>query len=377
MLPGFFCALIMNIQLLEYVVSDPSLKVDREAGVLRSVKILGHRSGNGYEYAPSAIQAASKLYDGKVVNFNHPGKSSDSRSSYDRFGWLTSIQVKEDGLYGDLHYLKSHPFAAPVVEAAERNPGLFGMSHVANGEKVRRGNRFVIEQIDAVASVDLVSNPATVKGLFESQTMSQTTIREVLKAALIPEKFKLLSEQDYPMDATMAPPMNGMNSEHQAHEAFKAMIMAVLDDSNMDMKSMLKKIKDILMAKEKLMGAGETESMASEAGGESMAAEESVKKVATVEELQERLSLFERRDQIRLLCDSQGLVPSPVQWKALVALKEESDVKALIAEFKQLKQPGLPGSNKPRSAAPSRTVLTEEQIKLPTTVQELKSFILN
>ena len=366
----------MPTQLFEYVASNASLKVDREAGLLRSVKILGHISANGYEYQPAAIARAAKLYDGKVVNFNHPAKPSDARSSYDRFGWLSSIQVKEDGLYGDLHYLKSHPFAAPVLEAAERNPGLFGMSHVAHGEKKQRGSRVVVEDIESVSSVDLVSDPATVKSLFESYSMSQkTTVREVLIKALAPEKFKLLIEQDYPMGAEMAAPEAGMDSTAQAHEAFKAMVIAVLDDTGLDMKGMLSKIKEILKAKEKLMGGGESSSETPEEGGE-MPAEESKKTKTADTNLQERVTRMERRDAVRLLCDADQFIPSPVQMKALAALTEEADVKALITDFKGLKQaPGRTGV-KPKSAAPSPPTLTE-QVKLPKTREELKAFILN
>ena len=353
------------VQLREYCASNARLKVDREAGVLHSVKILGLQSANGYTYLPEAISKAARLYDGKVVNFNHPTKVSDARSSYDRFGWLSKIEVRDDGLYGDLHYLKSHPFAAPVIEAAERNPALFGMSHVANGNKGRRGAMVVVEEIDSVSSVDLVSDPATVKGLFESYSMSQkTTVREVLTKALSPEKYKLLVEQDYPLGAEMAAPEAGMDSTAQAHEAFKAMVIAVLDDTALDMKGMLSKIKEILKAKEKLMGGGETSSETPEEGGE-MPAEES-KKVKTADtNLQERVTRMERRDAVRLLCDADQFIPSPVQ------------LKALITDFKGLKQaPGRIGV-KPKSAAPSPPVPLAEQIKLPKTREELKAFILN
>lgn len=392
----------MPTQLFEYVASNASLKVDREAGLLRSVKILGHISANGYEYQPAAIARAARLYDGKVVNFNHPSKPSDPRSSYDRFGWLSGIQVKEDGLYGDLHYLKSHPFAAPVLEAAERNPALFGMSHVAHGDKRQRGSRVVVEDIESVSSVDLVSDPATVKGLFESYSMSQkTTVREVLKHYLGSgggvhsrqiEAFTLL-EQDMPMGAEMAAPEAGMDSTAQAHEAFKAMVIAVLDDTALDMKGMLSKIKEILKAKEKLMGGGESSSETPEEGGE-MPAEESKKVKPTETQLQERVTRMERRDAVRLLCDADQFIPSPVQMKALAALTEEADVKALIEDLKGgigIRGSAAPGSGrlgkgsatgagitavKPKSAAPSSPALTE-QIKLPKTREELKAFILN
>jgi len=367
-------------QIYEYCASNASLKVDREAGLMRSVKILGHVSANGYRYLPEAIRRAAGLYEGKVVNFNHAAKSADSRSSYDRFGWLSGIQVREDGLYGDLHYLKTHPFAAPVLEAADRNPALFGMSHVANGNKRRDKHEIVVEEIQSVGSVDLVSDPATVKGLFESHNMQKTTVREVLKKALKPERLKLLHEQDMPaMDTAMAAPEAGMDSTAQAHEAFKAMVIAVLDDTSLDMKGMLAKIKEILKAKEKLMGGGETSSETPEEGGD-MAAEEAKKKAPAKPadtELLERVTRMERRDQVRLLCDADQFIPTATQLKALAGLTEEKEVKEMIGDLKgRAPPPGKPGGIKPKSAAPS-VPITESAPKLPTTVQELKSFILN
>ena len=63
----------MNQVLQEFVDSrGVQLGVDREAGVLRGVKILGLQSRNGRSYLPEALSAASKLYEGAKVNVNHP-----------------------------------------------------------------------------------------------------------------------------------------------------------------------------------------------------------------------------------------------------------------------------------------------------------------
>ena len=46
--------------------------VDRLAGVIRGVKILGLESRNGRTYLPEALAAAAPLYEGAKVNVNHP-----------------------------------------------------------------------------------------------------------------------------------------------------------------------------------------------------------------------------------------------------------------------------------------------------------------
>jgi hypothetical protein len=159
-----------SVHLLEYVTSEAgTLAVDRKAGVIKNVKILGANSQNGRCYTPEAVRKAAKLYERKAVNVNHPGKSNESRSAYDRLGWLEGVYAKGGELFArKLHVLKTHPLAGPVMEAAERNPALFGLSHNAHGHEQKGSHGTVIESIDTVHSVDLVADAATVNGLFES-----------------------------------------------------------------------------------------------------------------------------------------------------------------------------------------------------------------
>lgn len=156
--------------LLEFVQA-PTGRVDRTAGVIRGVKILGRTSKNGREYSPQAMRQAATIYEGLGVNLNHPSKATPnvSRAVEDGIGWLENVTVKADGVYGDLAVLKSHPRAAAIFEFAERNPGRFGLSHNAAGEVVQRNGKAVVESVASVRSVDLVQNPATNTSLFESQ----------------------------------------------------------------------------------------------------------------------------------------------------------------------------------------------------------------
>lgn len=60
-------------QLLEVTFSDSS-QVDRDAGVIRGVRILGRSSRNGREYSDQALTQAARLYEGLGVNLNHPDR---------------------------------------------------------------------------------------------------------------------------------------------------------------------------------------------------------------------------------------------------------------------------------------------------------------
>lgn len=145
-------------------------RVDRENGVIRGVKILGKHSKNGRTYSDQALNDAVRLYEGVKVNVDHPSKDRPNaeRGFMEGFGSLRNIRRKGDGVYGDLHFLKSHPSAEMICEAAERFPDQFGLSHNAEGQTHYEGSQLIVESIESVQSVDIVGRPATNNGLFES-----------------------------------------------------------------------------------------------------------------------------------------------------------------------------------------------------------------
>jgi len=162
----------MQTPLLEITFSDTP-QVDREAGVIRGVKILGRTSRNHRVYSEAALNQAAYLYEGLAVNLDHPAptQAGAGRAVAEGFGWLTSVGVRDGGVFGDLHFLRSHPQADMIAEAAERNPRRFGLSHNAVGQVRHRDGQCVVEAIDKVHSVDIVQNPATSSGLFEAENL--------------------------------------------------------------------------------------------------------------------------------------------------------------------------------------------------------------
>ena len=159
------------------------LVVDRDKGIIKGVKIIGFNSQNGRRYLPEALKEAVPLYEGIKVNIDHPEKGpTQQRSSHDRFGKFINVRfVESEGIYGDLLYLKNHPLAESVCEAAEREEmnDVFGMSHNAQGEgTVDKNDIFVVSRITEVRHVDLVADPATTKSLTESQSPSEQETEE-------------------------------------------------------------------------------------------------------------------------------------------------------------------------------------------------------
>jgi len=163
------------VPLLEISMTE-SPQVDRDAGIIRSVKVLGRESRNGRTYSDQALEQASQIYEKLGVNIDHPDRlqAGVTRKFADRFGYLQGVHRRDDGVYGDLVYLKKHVLAEQICEAAERMPLQFGLSHNAEGYVTNDGDKTIVENITRVLSVDIVQQPATNRGLFESADADDT-----------------------------------------------------------------------------------------------------------------------------------------------------------------------------------------------------------
>lgn len=343
------------VPLLETSFGKPSA-VDREAGVIRGVKVLGRESKNGRTYSDGAMAQAAAIYEGLGVNLNHPDRKAPNvdRPVQDGFGWLESVTVKPDGVYGDLHFPKSHPYAGVISEIAERRPERFGLSHNAEGTTSIRDGKTVVESIERVRSVDIVQNPATNGGLFESEEPVKKTMKQFAagidsKAKLRGELVKLL-EDDAAMGAMDAPadvPAEA-TPDDEVKAAFRAMVIAAFDDESLDTKATLAKIKDILTAQEKL--SAKAESAPAEPAPEGGAPVSESKKhepdpalVKLQEQVAEQgrelagLRAEKARNDLeagcRALLESAHVEETPAKLKALMALSTEPDRKALLESW--------------------------------------------
>ena len=162
----------MNEQLQEYVDSRGlAIQTDRERGIIRGVKILGARSRNGRTYMADAMSQAVSLYEGAKVNVNHAkGPPAGPRDYQDRIGVIRNVAARpNEGLFADLHFNPKHALAEQLIWDAEHAPQNVGFSHNVQAKTSRRGDTVVVEAITKVQSVDLVADPATTRGLFESR----------------------------------------------------------------------------------------------------------------------------------------------------------------------------------------------------------------
>lgn len=155
--------------IFEDVQAFEGSRVDGEAGTIEGVVLAGPTSKNGRRYRTAGLAKAVPLYDGVRVYLNHPTADDlkarhGGRDVRELAGWVTHPRFSEGKVKGTLNILPLHAW---VLEVAARKPDLLGMSHVARGAITKEGEETIVEEILAVRSVDIVSDPATTSSLFE------------------------------------------------------------------------------------------------------------------------------------------------------------------------------------------------------------------
>jgi hypothetical protein len=284
------------VPLLEVAFSSAH-KVDREAGVIRSVKILGRHSRNGRTYSDAALDQAARLYEGIGVNIDHPERSPGERKFVDGFGFLRNVRRQEDEIFGDLVYLKSHVLAEQVCEAAERMPEQFGLSHHAEGYVATGQGRAIVEGFERIFSVDIVRNPATSRGLFEqcdAATRGEQTITNA-KAGAMATALRGHVQENMPTQSGLRRAQSSRG--HGTHPVDQALES---DDS----------------------------------------------REATIAELRAQIRQLEAERDARQLLESAGVVVDETKVKALAALETEAERRELLSTW-----PAARGV-RPRSTGP-------------------------
>jgi hypothetical protein len=304
--------------LFEITYSDAP-QVDRESGVIRGVRILGRVSRNGREYSDAALQQAARLYEGLGVNLNHPERpqSDGTRDVEDGFGWLETIEVRGDGVYGNLHYFRAHPSADVIVEAATRNPRRFGLSHHAEGCVAQKNGKVVVEAVESVRSVDLVQNPATNNGLFESKSATvNRTVQEVIQAAggSLAELIALPEFHDTASQPVFLPESVEVGDE--LPHALRAALIHLLEDDQLDVATRLEHARRLLEAR-----AATTLSTATATSLPSLA------------ELLERIERVELDAHCRELLESSNRACDAQRLQALISLESDDERSKLIATW--------------------------------------------
>jgi hypothetical protein len=351
-----------QLTLTESVFSPPD-RVDREAGVIHGVKILGRSSLNGREYSEAALHDAAKRYAGMRVNIDHPEKKAikAARGTLEQWGWLEGVEVRGDGVYGDLHFLKTHPHTQPLLELAERRPDKFGLSHNADCSGFHNGTKQVIESVDHVRSVDVVQRPATTQGLFEhyeESDMLKKTLKQHL--GLVPQgtrrrkalqrvlEMDSMADQSAPLDSEDS----GKGSEETAWPEFRASVEATLEDQSLDLEGLREQIKSILDEyADKFARAP-----ADDADDSATTSDEST--TEGVDDLRREVKLLRKEGHARDLLEQHDIQATSGRIKGLVSVLESAtDLHDLLSSLPKRSTFGrsehaVPRAQKPRRSAP-------------------------
>ena len=160
-----------------------SMTNDSDSGLISGVKILGLTSRNGRVYPPEVLREAAPLYEGAKVNVNHVSKEAARlpRDYRDRIGTISNVVFKENsGLFADFHYNPNHAQAKQLLWDAHNAPNNVGFSHCVEAVYHQENDLSVIDKIVRVISVDLVADPATTNGLFESEEPEEGSRQEAV-----------------------------------------------------------------------------------------------------------------------------------------------------------------------------------------------------
>lgn len=354
--------------LFEVTYSDAP-QVDSDAGVIRGVKILGRTSRNGREYSDAALHQAARFYEGLGVNLNHRGqeRTGGERTVEEGLGWLQNIEVRPEGVFGNLHYFRSHQHANLLVEAAQRNPKRFGLSHHAEGRVERRDGRLVVESIESVRSVDVVQNPATSSGLFESaEESSVATVKDVLAAG--PATLAELVEDQVIAAFAETAEFVGENCEDDDRlaSAVQSLALNLLEDEQLALQTRLRQAYRVLNAHHEL-GRPQPPAL-SEAASLLQTGAAGHSGPATLEQLLERIERLETQARCRTLLETAGRAPTPARLEALAALDSDDDRQELIESWPD-RDVVRPARMRP-STSPPLHADRDEPLRFPTTTRE-------
>lgn len=370
-------------------VSSPfqGCRVDRANGIIHGVKLCGHESANGNDYPAAMFRKDFQRYEGAPIYTDHErGKEHQIAR---KIGWVSSPTVDAEGIpRGNAHLLKSHPLYNQVMEAAERNPGLYGFSHQAVCQTARQPNgRTRVESIERIESVDLVAEPATTKGLFESRnrggnvafTVKLLTewVQKAPKASRrqivgIKKLAEMEGMSDVPVDAGGADgaPEDGCEPGDAIKSGFKSGIHSLVDkamDGEMDQADALKTIKKLLTSH-------------ADVNGPKKAADDDDDENDEDDETEKESRKRPSPNKVIAECTAAGFEASVAELAILFEVRDPRARALFIADRRKTlaedqKQPPKSGAKKPgvSSAAPKK--LAESKETDAAEVTDGKSFL--
>jgi len=161
------------------------ISIDNAGDFIRNVALVGQISKNGRTYTREALSTAAGLYNNVRVYIDHPDRDSERRgwrSVRDLAGKISNARFDGSKIRGDIELLGGDG-GKLISQIASSMPEIAGMSHNVYGKYHREDGVEVVESIDKVVSIDVVTEPATNAGFFESilQKGEEMSLKEIAK----------------------------------------------------------------------------------------------------------------------------------------------------------------------------------------------------
>ena len=222
-------------------------EIDKALGIIKNVRVLEKGIARGHdlivddESLQSTLAAAQAAPNGVRVKMDH-GTGAASL-----VGYLTAFRIDGDTLFADLHLLLSAPSRDLILEVAEKNPALLGLSIAF--DMTPEGAESGAVRVERLRSVDVVDLPAATSALLSEPKKPAAAKPEPKQEVTEPAA---LTEGDNPMNkeeimAALGECMKPVNETLSAIKAF--MEKAVAPVPTIDEEAMSEKLSEKVSAK--------------------------------------------------------------------------------------------------------------------------------
>jgi hypothetical protein len=366
----------MGTKRIEELATLSASGVDRSGAypVVRGVLLCGNTSANRRRYRKEAFAGDRvKRYESRPVFLDH-GDPRGPRKYGDKIATVENARLRSDGMpVGDLAVNPKHPLAEAFLWDAEHKPKSCGMSHVANCETVTGKDGWEeITEVVEVVSVDLVTDPATTKGLHEHKARTMTLKEFAESFARLPKAtaaqnlaVKRLAEMEGMDAAPIDAPADDASPEEGIKDAFMTACMHLCKqamDGEIDSKEFAKKIKKLVDSHGEINGGSDSAAPpADDTSDDSEPGDDMPKesRPAPWDVLRE--------------CQEAGYTPSAAELETLALQPDAAKRKAFVTEQKAKAADAK--AEKPVSAARKPGVETKSEAKLPATSAEFAASI--
>lgn len=142
---------------------------DMENLIIRDVTFLGPVSKNGYDYSEGAMRDAVRLFEGSMMFLNHPSEDKEGkpRDVNDLIATARNLRFAEK-VRGDMHFPDTPFIREELFPRIKHFRDQIGNSIIATGQMGEVNGRETVMALTRGYSIDLVTSPAAVAGLFES-----------------------------------------------------------------------------------------------------------------------------------------------------------------------------------------------------------------